>query len=160
MKFNLIVSLFIAALTISFSDSVFAESHDHHHEENAKSALKLNNGKKWKTDAPLKAAMTEIKSLIEKNIGKIHEEKMKDEEFVALSDAIKVQLDSIFKNCKLPPKTDQMVHVVLLKIIEGNNEMKEKASAKDRHAGTVKIVEALSEYGKYFAHPGWKKLKF
>jgi len=118
----------------------------------------LNNGKKWKTDAPLRSGMTSIQSLIKKNLKAIHEGKLKDTQYVVLSDAINTQLVSIFKNCKLEPEADQMLHIILAQIMGGIGAMKAEGPIEARQKGAHQVFEALTEYGKFFDHSEWKKL--
>lgn len=76
---------------------------------------------------------------------------MKDEEYVKLSGAVDAQISYIFKNCKLKPEADRVLHQVLMKMMAGGKEMKEGLTPEIRHLGTMKVVDSLSDYKTYFS---------
>jgi len=138
----------------------FAKKKDKHSDHKAAqhSELKLNAGKKWETDAPLRTGMENIKKSVEEKIPEIHNGKFSQEQFADLSKKISSDLDSIFKNCKLTPEADEQLHVVLVQIIDGADKMK-NAKSDERTTGAIKILQALAQYPKYFDHQGWKDIK-
>lgn len=133
------------------------EAHSEHHDHDEKSAhvLKLDHGKKWKSDDSLRKGMSAIQTLMKKNLPDARHGIMKDVGYQTLSDAIDVQVALIFKNCKLDPQADQMLHLVLIQIIEGSSAMKADQPTLARKTGALKVVQALKVYGQFFAHPGW-----
>lgn len=157
IKVWILISTFL--VVIAGNNAWAEEVHFDHHDHDAQivNELKLDHGKKWKTDAPLRSGMTSIQSLIKKNLKAIHEGKLKDTQYVALSDSINTQLASIFKNCKLEPEADQMLHIVLAQIMDGAGKMKAEGPIDARQKGARKVFEALSDYGNFFDHPGWKR---
>jgi hypothetical protein len=60
-------------------------------------------------------------------------------------------------NCKLDPEADANLHIILEQILEGAEALQGKEK-KNPRAGANRVVAALNDYGKYFDHPGWKKL--
>jgi hypothetical protein len=153
------ISLLSVLLIAAHAPAVAAEdTHHHAHDGPASAQLQLNEGKKWDTDGPLKRGMETIKRLLEADLGAIHEGKLSTERYGGLSDKITPEINAIFKNCKLSPKADAMLHLILAQLIEGNRAMKTGAST-DRRMGAVKILKALGEYAQYFDHPGWKPIR-
>lgn len=117
--------------------------------------MKLNNGQKWQTDAPLRQGMSEIRASVSSSLQRIHNGQFTPAEYAALGDRIQAQIDYVTANCKLPEEADLQLHVSLTQIIEGVAAMKEKTGQEQ---GALKVVQALNAYGQYFDHPGWKPL--
>lgn len=132
---------------------------DHHHHAHSNSQLKLNNGKKWPTDAALRDGMNQIKKLVEEQIDGIHKNTLSPEKYAALSDGISTATTNIFKNCKLNPDADAVLHVILAQILDGMKAMKTAEGKDARRNGALKVIAALGDYPKYFAHDGWVPLK-
>jgi hypothetical protein len=114
--------------------------------------VKLNQGRKWASDDPLRAGMGQIRQDIAASLPRIHKGKFKPAEFDALAGKVQAQVDHITANCKLPEDADLVLHGILEQILDGIGAMK----GADRTVGAVKVVEALNVYGKTFEHPGWK----
>ncbi len=153
-------SFFLLALVLSWLHSPFlpvrAEEKDaHEHHGTAAVGLTLDDGKKWKTDEALREGMTKIKDALSPSLKLIHENKLGKQQYTELSDEIGVAVQSIFKNCKLEPKADAVLHVVLAKILKGSSEMKAGSTVKLRRTGAVEVLGALEQYAKYFDHPSW-----
>jgi hypothetical protein len=134
-----------------------ADEHKHEHGAAEVHKLSLNHGKKWPTDEPLRKGMAEIRNLVEAQHAGIHTGTLKPAEYAALGEGIEAQVGYVVANCKLDPKADANLHVVLEEVLEGVEAMKGKEKKSPR-AGAGKVVAALNEYGRYFDHPGWKKL--
>ena len=143
------------ALALAGAEAVAAGGHSHDGHAADAIELKLNDGKKWQTDAPLQKGMEEIRRALAASIDKIHHDKASRAEYVALADSIERQVDYITHNCKLPEDADAELHVVIGQVLDGVETMREGGDPK---AGAVKVVEALDAYGDYFDHPGWQKL--
>jgi hypothetical protein len=151
----IVVSLMLAAMG-SAVPALAADAHSH--DGASSQALKLNAGKKWATDAPLRKGTTEIRNAIAKDKAAIHAGKLSDAGFNDLAARIDTQVAYIVTNCKLPPEADAQLHLVLADIMQGSSAMKGKESGMTRQAGAEKIVVALDAYGRHFEHPGWKGL--
>lgn len=149
--------LIIAFLSLSSLELLAEQKHEHGHSESAQ--LQLNSGKKWETDAPLRAGMTGVKDALASKLDKIHDGTLTKPQYVELADTVLKHTDSIFKNCKLSPKADAQLHTVLAQILDGTSKMKSAESTQGQQQGAVKIVKALQQYPKYFDHPGWQPLK-
>ena len=132
-----------------------AAQHDH---EAGAHTLKLDNGKKWSTDAPLRQGMSAIRDAVAADHRAIHTDKETAAQYNALAGKIDGQIAYIVKNCKLAPEADMRLHVVLAEITAGSDLMKGTDQAK-RKEGAVKIVRALGTYPQYFDHPEWRALQ-
>ncbi|MBI5626024.1 MAG: hypothetical protein HY935_02300 [Nitrosomonadales bacterium] len=128
------------------------DAHAHHAVETAQ--LTLNNGKKWETDENLRLGMTRIRDALSAELPAIHSGKATAEQYQALARKTNDQIAFMVKKCKLEPKTDEMLHIVLTDIMAGADAMSGK-DINEALKGAEKIAAALDNYGTYFAHPGW-----
>lgn len=136
-------------------DALAAGEHAHSGHGAAVQELKLNNGTKWQTDAPLQKGMEEIRAQMTASLDRIHHGTFALAEFEALGSGLERQIEYITENCRLPEEADAQLHLVLADVIEGIEVMKGKP---DRAAGAVLVVNALAAYGRHFEHPGWQPL--
>lgn len=147
-----------AGLALGLSaGSLAADAHKHEHGA-APAKLELNNGKKWATDAPLRMGMEDIRKLMEASLHAIHEGKLSAAKYGALAKQVNAEVGGIVANCKLDPKADAQLHLVIADIGEGVEAMEGKAKKAKRQAGAVMVLGALEKYGAHFEHPGWQPL--
>lgn len=150
---KLLMSGLIAfGLALAPTGVVAAEPHAHA----ATAKIKLDNGKKWRTDEALRRGMSEIRTAMVDALPAIHANKFSRGSFDELAGRVQGQIDYVTENCKLPEEADHQLHVVLEQILDGIAVMK---ADKGRAEGAVKIVQALELYGTHFNHAGWKPLK-
>lgn len=154
-------SLFYAALASLVIcvpvPAIAAESNDHHHEAPA-AGLQLNQGSKWETDAPLRQGMAAIRGELAGKLPAVHRGSLTKEDYAVLSRAIEAQIVNIVSQCKLEPKADAMLHIVIGELMQAADVMQGKAKGKPADAAHH-AVKALNKYGKYFDHPGWQTIK-
>lgn len=135
--------------------SLAADAHKHDHGA-APAKLELNNGKKWATDAPLRQGMENIRKLMQASLHDIHENRLSAAKYGALAKQVDAEVGGIVANCKLEPKADAMLHLLIADLGDGTSTMTGK-NAKQRPAlGLVKVAKTLDQYGKHFDHPGFK----
>lgn len=121
--------------------------------------IELNAGKKWATDDPLRQAMTAIRSSVAATLPAAHAGKASAADYDALGKEVAAQVSYIVQNCKLDPKADAQLHVVIGDIMNGVEAAEGKQQGKDRASGVVKIAQGLNTYGKYFDHAAWQAIK-
>jgi hypothetical protein len=126
-----------------------AQGHDH--AAAAHGTLQLDNGKKWQTDAPLRKGMGDIRQRT-RSLPKTSAEGQ------ALAKAIEGDIGYMVRNCKLSPRADATLHVILSQVTEGAHLLA-SANAAEREHGLHGIHDALATYGKHFDHPGWVNAK-
>lgn len=138
-----------------------AQDHDHEHgaSSGARSALTLNQGKKWPTDASLRQGMGRIRDAMEEPMPAIYAGKADSTQFEIRAKRVNEQIAFMVQNCKLDKETDAMLHLVLAELISGAEAMEGKNKDLDRRGGAMKVMHALENYGRYFDHPGWRPLK-
>ena len=121
--------------------------------------LSLDNGKKWATDAPLRKGMGNIYTQMQAALPEIHEDKLPVAKYNELAKKVGAEVGAIVAECKLEPKADAQLHLVIADMMAGLEAMEGKAAKVKRRAGAVKLLVALDQYGTHFDHPNWKPIK-
>lgn len=149
----------LAAAATPGSLALAAADH-HHHAESSPAAhtLHLNAGRKWATDAPLRQSMDDINQAMRSAIPLIHQGHFSDADYAALATTLNQKVAHAIEHCKLDPKADAMLHLVIAELLAGAEIMEGKTPAP-RHDGAVRVKHALADYAKHFQHPNWKALR-
>lgn len=145
------------ALVLALSMPVLALAqhvHDAHSQQGQK--LHLNNGKKWRTDQPLRKGMAGIRATAVDTIDKIHSGKATDATYDAAVKTVGNELAGIVQNCKLAPAADAQLHLVISDIMAASEAMEGKSKRQSRTDGAVALARALNAYGAHFEDPGFK----
>lgn len=150
----------IVATTLALSAiPIGAAEHAHAHDAHGAAAPILDNGQKWKTDAPLRQGMASIKAALQPQRHAIHANKLKPAAYQTLAKQTRAQVAFIVDNCKLAPAADAQLHRIIADLGAAADAMagKDKASSQhqSQHRGALQLVHALETYGELFDHPGW-----
>lgn len=132
--------------------------HDHHDHAGQPAKLQLDQGRKWPTDAALRASMAALRAAFAERLAAIHGGRLGTDEYKALGAKVDTEVASIVALCKLEPKADAMLHIVVADLVAGAEIMQGKARGKPP-AGAHRAVTALNDYGRFFDHPDWKPLQ-
>jgi hypothetical protein len=125
--------------------------HDHqHHDVGGLTALQLDQGERWATDAPLQQGMQQIRDAFERRHAGFHDGSMSAQDYAQLAAELGQSIDHIFAHCKLPPAADAELHKLLAAMMGA----RAKLSAAESE-GMHELHRALLAYPKYFEHPGW-----
>jgi hypothetical protein len=148
-----------AAMAAALAVPALAQTAAHDHSAALPHKLTLNQGHKWATDEPLRAGMGRIRGLVEPQLGAAHAGKLAPARYRELAAQIETEVGGIVANCKLEPKADAMLHLVIADLGAGTDTMAGK-DAKTRPAlGLVKVTQAVNQYGSHFDHPGFKPIR-
>ena len=147
-------SLMLLAATTSIKAETGHEHH-HGHSENADTGLVLNNGKKWKTDAPLRLGMQKINDVVMSAANAYHHDTLTQEEANKVSQEIKKQISYLIKNCKLVPEADATLHVLIGDFLGAAEKIQTDPLSSE---GMPEAVQALIAYPTYFEHDRWGKI--
>lgn len=128
---------------------------EHGHGQHAASELVLNDGKRWATDAPLRQGLERIRDAAIPVVAASSARPLTKDEASALSSAIKDQVQFLVENCKLEPKADAALHVLLNDFLEGAGALATDPTSKP---ALERVVKALDLYPQYFDHQGWRPL--
>lgn len=132
-----------------------ADAHQHDHDKHASSALSLDQGKKWQTDAPLRKGMQSIRDAVMKSADAFHKNALAKKEAEKLGKHINAQVEYLIENCKLEPKADATLHVLIGDLMAGANALSKQPLSKQGLPGVVKVLQL---YPDYFDHKGWEKI--
>lgn len=152
------VLLLAIALALPLT-TLASEAAKHEHNAAVHAKLELNAGKKWTTDEPLRHAMNNIRATVATALPAAHSGKLTPEQYDALGNDVTDQITHIVQNCKLDPKADAQLHLVVGDIMNGIDTATGKQHGRERALGVVKIAQSMNSYGKYFDHAGWQAIK-
>lgn len=148
----------ILAIALSSPLAVLAaDAHDHG--KSAPHKLELNAGKKWGTDPALRQAMSGIHGSVAHTLPAAHSGKATAADYDAFGKEVTAQITYMVENCKLDPKADAQLHLIVADIMEGVEAAQGKHGEKKRATGVVKVAQAANAYGKHFDHAGWQAIK-
>lgn len=163
MKSHHMLTAMVAAVSLSlfFSAPLKAETgademHDHGHDEHAASALSLDHGKKWQTDAPLRKGMMSIRHEAMNAADAFHQHALSQSQADSLAKHIHAQVEYLVENCKLEPQADATLHVLIGDLLAGAGALAEQPLSNQ---GLPRIIKALQLYPDYFEHPGWAAIQ-
>ncbi len=155
--------LMVAALCLAVSGTAMAApgtaANDHKHDHgSAPATLELNAGKKWKTDGALRQSMGNIREAMAASLHEIHENRLSKKSYAALAKKVESEVGNIVANCKLEPKADAQLHLIVAELLEGAEQMAGKAKQVKRQSGAVTVIGALDKYGTYFDDAEFKPI--
>lgn len=150
----------LSAIVLAFPLMVqAAPAHHHDHGASAPQKVELNAGRQWPTDEALRQGMGAIRTLAAGALPAAHAGKLTAARYTALANDVNAQIGYIVENCKLDPKADAQLHILIGELAEGVETMQGKRPGQGRAQGVVKITQTLNTYGKYFNHAGWQMIK-
>lgn len=156
---TLTTAIAAAVVTAALSVPAQAQTSAHDHSAAAPHKLTLNQGRKWATDEPLRAGMGRIRSLVEPQLGAAHAGKLTPAQYRELATQVETEVGGIVANCKLEPKADAMLHLVIAELGAGTDTMAGKDVKARPALGLVKVAQAVNQYGSHFDHPGFKPIR-
>lgn len=155
---NVLAATTFAATLASFAASP-AQAQTHSHEATAPAKMSLNQGRKWATDAPLRDGMSRIRTLVEPQLAAAHAGKLSPAQYAVLARQVETQVVGIVAKCKLEPKADAVLHIVIGEIGAGTDAMAGKTAQSRPAQGLVQVSEAINDYAGHFDHPGFEPIR-
>ena len=149
-------AIIILAITTPLHAQTPATEHNHGHDQNANASLTLDHGKKWQSDTPLRQGMQSINDAVMQNIDAFHHDKLTKPDAEKLARHINDQVRFLVNNCKLEPKADATLHVIIGELLSGADVLTKDPNSMQ---GMPTLVKALMQYPEYFEHKGWKGIK-
>ncbi|MEP6969240.1 MAG: hypothetical protein ABJA49_02285 [Betaproteobacteria bacterium] len=120
--------------------------------------MSLNLGHKWATDDALRTGMAKIRVLVEPMHTPAHAGKLSPAQYAELAGQVEVEVGGIVANCKLEPKADAVLHIVIGEIGAGTDAMAGKTTQLRPAQGLVQVAKAVNDYAGHFDHPGFKPI--
>lgn len=148
-----------AALAATLSGTALAQGATHDHGAAAPHKLALDAGRKWATDEPLRAGMQRIRALVAPQLQAAHAGKLTPAQYRQLATQVETEVGGIVANCKLEPKADAMLHIVIADMAQGVDAMAGKNARMRPALGLVKVAQAVDQYGGHFDHPGFEPIR-
>lgn len=159
MKSCTLLAVLMLAASASAQAAGSQGGHDHHgHGSGEPQKLQLDAGRKWGTDKFLRQAMEGINQAMDGALPLIHKHRFGGQEYQALAATVRQKVAYAVENCRLEPRADAMLHLVIADLLAGAEAM-EARDDHARHQGAVRVLQALQAYGKHFQHPGWRAAK-
>ncbi|MDO8925447.1 MAG: hypothetical protein Q7U94_00890 [Sideroxyarcus sp.] len=156
MKRNILTALTVISLAAA-GPALAANKAAHDHGD-ATATLQLNAGKKWETDATLRKAIGDLRQSLAKNLDAIHKNRFPASGYGGLAHQVEGAVSVIIANCKLEPKADAQLHIIVADLLAGAEQMAGKAKRAKPRDGAIKVLGALDNYGKYFDDPGFQPI--
>ena len=133
------------------------DAHDHDvsdaHEEHGGTALSLNNGQQWETDAALRHGMLEIRAAVTMLTPAFESGQLNQTQAHQLSEAVQGSVNTMIEQCELAPEADANLHSILAELLKGSAALE---AAPLSSSGLPVLQDALESYGHYFNHVGWQ----
>ena len=123
--------------------------------------MALNQGRKWATDEPLGMGMGRIRALVEPQLAAAHAGKLTSAQYRELATKIETEVGGIVANCKLEPKADAMLHLVIADIGAGTDAIAGKDAKLRPALSTLKVAQAdlLAVEGRKITLPSRERLQ-
>ncbi len=154
MNLSILLS-FVAALAVPLP----AVAADHSkHADGMPHKLELNAGKKWATDEPLRTAMSTLRQSLTGTLDQVHSGKETSASFDASAKEVTAQVSYMVANCKLEPKADAQLHILIGEMMKGAEVMEGKQPRVQKTTGLLAVARAVNAYGEHFSHPGWQAI--
>lgn len=161
MKRTLMIALSLMTLAAAgpaLAASATVHEHGHAGADADAASLQLNAGKKWETDAVLRKAMDSIRRTMAASLHDIHENRVSAAGYGKLAHKVEGEVGRIVANCKLEPRADAQLHLIVAELLEGAEQMAGKPKQAKRIDGAVKVIGALEKYSAYFDDPAFKPI--
>lgn len=150
-----VLVLAVATLLVT-SGATFANVSDPHaqhaqHAPVAAPATPATPAQRWKTDAPLRTGMREIRVAVDALQHGVHGH-LDDAQVVALATRVEQQIAYLVANCKLEPQADAALHVIIAELGTGARALREAPGDRDVVAS---MQSAVASYPQQFDDPAW-----
>lgn len=156
MRTTALISLGLLLAVLAQAQHVHepAAAEDSHHEHEQAGAMvanmQLDSGRKWATDAPLRAGMAAIQAAFDTDHAAIHAGTESDAQYEVLAGRIEREVEGIIAQCHLSPAADANLHFAIADLGRGVSLMRGEDPARSRHDGAALVHGALIAYARYF----------
>ncbi len=147
------------AMALGFSAPITAEvpAHADHSAEIGK--LRLDDGRKWEPDRPLREGMSRLRMAVEPQLAAASTGELVAAQYGGLADRIEEGVGYIVANCKLDPEPDEVLHVILGEVIAGTEAMRGKSGGHLPQEGLEQVARALNAYASHFDDADFKPIQ-
>jgi hypothetical protein len=131
------------------------QSHEHGHAAHGVMQIELDHGRRWATDAPLREGMGRIRAVAGAARQADARGRLNATQARALAAGVEDGIAFMVQHCRLEPKADANLHILLGRLSAAATAVKANPKAAD---GLPQMFEVLDLYPRYFTHPGWKAI--
>jgi hypothetical protein len=117
--------------------------------------LRLDDGRKWATDEPLRRYMGEIRDMLALQRSTLVTGRLMPEEAALIGAAIEARVAAILTHCRLAPQAAHNLHLVVADLVQAADILQGRARGSPMQ-GAAKAMRAAQMYATYFDHPEWK----
>jgi hypothetical protein len=156
---RLAASMAAAAILVAAVAVQPARAQGHGHDAAAPARLSLDHGRKWATDGALRDGMGRIRALVEPKLPAGQAGQLTPANYAALAGQVDTEVAGIVANCKLEPKADAVLHVVIGEIGAGTDVMAGRSAGQRPAQGLTQVAKAVNDYAAHFEHPGFQPLR-
>ena len=125
--------------------STASDGHAHQHE--AEATLTLNNGQKWKADAPTNENVVDIRTIVQNFSAEPHTSLA---DYQILGGDLQKGLDKMIQECKMQGPDHDALHLWLEPLLKDVNELKKADDTTSAEKVFNAINEKLVLYTQYF----------
>lgn len=150
-----ITALLVIVALVAGGAPARAAEHAHHSRE---SALTLDQGRKWPTDAPLRQGMARIRVSMARALPGVRNGAFGASDYRTLAADIESSVTYVVENCTLQGDADAVLHGLISELLEGAQTMQGNSTVVSAQKGVAQVSAALAEYGRLFDDPGWAPL--
>lgn len=152
--FGVLTALVVAGIAVGLWTHFHGQhAAGHEHGEHGEAALTLNDGKRWETDLPLRTGIQRIRDAVAPGVLAQAAGRLTASDAERLTATIQENVNYLIANCKLAPKADATLHVIITDLLSGSGMLKTEPASP---AGSALLFQALRRYADYFAHPDWQ----
>ena len=148
------------AMALGFTTPIAAETPAHAEHATEIGKLRLDNGRKWEPDRPLREGMSRLRMAVEPQLAPASTGELVPAQYGGIADRIEEGVGYIVANCKLDPEPDEVLHVILGEVIAGTEAMRGKSAAHPPHEGLEQVARALNAYASHFDDADFKPIQF
>lgn len=123
----------------------------HHAHTPADAGAAAAPAQRWVADLPLRQGMAAIRVAVDALAHGEHGH-LDAKQTVALAGQIETQVGRIVAECKLEPRADAALHVIIARLMQGASALKADPA---NTAAIASLREALQAYPKQFDDPDW-----
>ncbi len=151
-----LVATIAAAMFTAFA-ALPVQAQTHTHDVTTPTKLSLDQGVNLPAE-PLRDGMNRIRTLVEPQLSAAVGGKLIRARYAALASQVETEVGGIVTNCKLEPKADAMLHIVIGEIDSCTAAMAGKTAQPRPAQSLAQVARAINDYADHFDHPGFKPI--
>ena len=141
----MIITVNLLLMQAVFATGVELEAAVHH--EHHKPVNQNISGEKWQADIHLQQGIKNIEIAMNRALKASHHDSLNKSDAGKLAETIKSEVEAIVVNCKLEPKADAILHVLIHELLAGVDLLQDEQQFSK---GLAAISEVLKKYPNHF----------